>query len=258
MFALIWHTIFFNPVYNSLVFFIDTVPGGDVGVAIILTTLLVKAILLPVSFKAARTQLAMKEIEPEMKRIKEKFKEKRDEQAQAMMALYKKAGVNPFSSVVLLLIQIPIIIALYFSVASRGNVPLPEINTAILYSFVPVPHTVSMVFLNIINIADRSLPLAALAGITQFVQTRLTLPKQEPRDPNKATDFKEDFARSMQLQMRYAMPIIIFFVAYAVSAAIALYFFVSNLAAVLQELAVRKKGYRATPENTGTKNKSTN
>lgn len=252
MFSALWHNFFFDPVYNTLVFFIDAVPGGDVGLAIIFATILVKAVLLPLSFKAAKTQMVMREIEPEMKRIKEKFKEKREEQARAMMDLYKKSGVNPFSSILLLFIQIPIIIALYFSVSPvAGSGPhLPEINTAILYSFIPSPETASMLFLGVIDIAARSLPLAALAGITQFFQVRLSLPKQAPRDPNKAPDFKEDLARSMQLQMRYAMPVIIFFVAYAISAAIALYFFISNLVAILQELLVRRKGYKTNKAHT--------
>jgi len=58
MFSFIWHTFFFDPVYNGLVFFIDVVPGGDVGIAIILMTIVVKIILLPLSLKAARTQRA--------------------------------------------------------------------------------------------------------------------------------------------------------------------------------------------------------
>lgn len=252
MFNALWHNVFFDPIYNTLVFFIDVVPGGDVGVAIILTTVLVKAALLPFSLKAARTQLVMREIEPEMKSIKEKFKDKREEQARAMMDLYKNAGVNPFSSILLLFIQIPIIIALYFSVAFGGGVPLPEINMALLYSFIPSPETVSMMFLGFVDIAEKSLPLAALAGITQFFHTKLSLPKQTPRDPNKEPDFKEDLARSMQLQMRYAMPIIIFFVAYIISAAIALYFLISNITAILQEFAVRRKGYK--PAEGDTKN----
>src|SRR3989344_1062856 len=124
-----WHTIFFDPIYNLLVYLIDIVPGGDVGVAIILVTIIVKVILLPLSLKAARTQLAMREIEPMLKELKEKYKDKREEYAKATMEAYKKAGVNPFSSIVLLFVQIPIIIALYLSVYKGGGVALPAINT---------------------------------------------------------------------------------------------------------------------------------
>ena len=62
MFGTIWHTFFFDPVYNGLIFFIDILPGGDVGLAIICTTVVVKLILLPLSVRAAKTQVAMREI----------------------------------------------------------------------------------------------------------------------------------------------------------------------------------------------------
>jgi YidC/Oxa1 family membrane protein insertase len=239
MFSTIWHTFFFDPIYNGLVFFIDTIPGGDVGLAIIGTTIVVKLILLPLSIKAARTQKVMREIEPKLKEIKEKFKEKREEQARAIMDLYKEAGLNPFSSILLLFIQIPIIIALYLSVYSGGGVALPQINVNILYSFVPAPETVNMIFVGLIDITAKSLPLALLAGITQFIHAHLSIPKPEPKVDDKP-DFKADFARSMQLQMRYVLPIVIFFVAYTISAAIALYFTISNIMAIGQEFVVRR------------------
>jgi len=244
MWSAFWHTIFYDPIYNSLVFFIDIVPYGDVGISIVLTTVLVKFVLLPLSLRAARTQLAMRELEPKLKKIKEKLKDNREAFARATMEAYKKAGVNPFSSILLLLIQIPIVIALYLAVSGRGGASLPEINTDLLYSFVPVPEQVSMIFLSIIDIVERNLPLAALAGITQYIQTTLVLPKPQPREKNAEPNFKEDLARSMHLQMRYVMPIIIFVVAYTISAAIALYFTVSNILAIAQEYYIRHRGLR--------------
>jgi len=240
MFSLIWHNIFFDPIYNGLVFFIDTIPGGDVGVAIIAITIVVKLVLLPLSIRAAKTQKIMKDIDPELRAIKEKHKDNREELAKETMALYKRVGLRPFASILLLFLQIPIIIALYWSVYRGGGVPLPEINIELLYTFVPVPETVNMIFLGIIDVGAKSLPLAALAGITQFFQARLAMPAPAPRDPNKEPNLKEDFARSMHLQMRYVMPVIIFIVAYTISAAIALYFTVSNIMAILQEFAVRR------------------
>lgn len=240
MFISIWHTFFFDPVYNGLVFFIDVIPGGDVGLAIIAITVVVKTILLPLSVKAAKTQVLMRELEPKLKEIKLKFKDKREEQARAIMDVYKEAGLNPFASILLILIQLPVILSLYFSVYSGGGVPLPDINVALLYSFIPTPETVSMLFLGIVDVAAKSLPLAILAGGAQFVQALLSIPKPAPREPGAAPSMKDDFARSMQLQMRYVMPIIIGVVAYYISAAIALYFIVSSLVSIGQELFIRK------------------
>jgi YidC/Oxa1 family membrane protein insertase len=244
MFSWIWHTIFFDPIYNSLVFFIDVVRGGDVGIAIILTVILVKLVLLPVSLKAARTQLLMREIEPRIQEIKDRYKDQREEQARKTMELFRESNVNPFSSILLLLIQIPIVIALYFSVYSGGGVKLPDININILYSFIPVPAVASMLFLGLLDIAAKNLPLALLAGVTQYIHTNISMPKLAPRKPDAEPNFKDDFSRSMQLQLRYVMPVIIVLVSYSISAAIALYFTVSNLMAIAQEYVVRRQGLK--------------
>ena len=147
MFSNIWHTIFFDPVYNLLVLFIDTVRNGDVGLAIIGAVIVVKMILLPLSVKAAKTQKIMREVEPKLKEIKELYKDDREAQSRAMMAVYKDVNLNPFASVVLVFLQIPIIIALYLAVSKGAGVHLPGINTGILYSFVQVPTNVTMHFL---------------------------------------------------------------------------------------------------------------
>jgi YidC/Oxa1 family membrane protein insertase len=240
MWSTIWHTFFFDPVYNILVFFIDVVPGGDVGIAIILTTIFVKLVLLPLSVKAAKTQVIMRELEPKLKELKETYKDDREAQARAMMELYREAGLNPFASILLVIIQIPILIALYLAVYNGGGVALPSINVELLYRLVPEPVVVSMLFLGFVNIAERSLPLALLAAITQYFQAKYALPTPPPKEPGAAPDFKTDFQRSMSLQMRYVLPIIIFFVAYTFASLIALYFVVSNLFAIAQELYVRR------------------
>lgn len=241
MFGDIWHGLFFDPIYNALVFLIDVVPGGDVGLAIVLLTIVVKLILLPLSLKAAKTQYVMRTIEPRVRELRDRYKDNREMLARKTMDLYRDAGVNPFASILLVIIQIPIIIALYLAVFSGGGIRLPEINTGLLYSFVPSPDSASMLFLGILDIAGRSLPLALLAGVTQFIHTHLSLPPSKPKQDGEKPSFKDDFARSMQIQMRYVLPIIIFFIAYTISAAIALYFVVSNLVSIGQEFVVRRQ-----------------
>ncbi len=240
MFSYIWHTFFFNPVYNSLVFFVDVVPAGDIGIAIIFTTILIKMILLPLSVKAAKTQKIMREIEPELREIKEKYKDKREEQAQAMLKVYREAGMNPFSAIFVIILQIPLVIALYLSVFGYDGYSLPEINTELLYQFITVPTEISMMFLGVTDMAERSVFLAALVGITMFWHMRFVLPEPKLKKADATPDFKEDFARSMQLQMRYVMPVIMMVIAYVISAAIALYFLVSNIFAILQEFYIRR------------------
>ncbi len=240
MFSYIWHTFFFDPIYNTLVFFVDTVRDGDVGLAIIATVIVVKMILLPLSIKAAKTQKVMREIEPKLKAIKEAHKDNREEQARAMMSIYKEVNINPFASFLLVLLQIPIVIALYLAVYKGGGIALPEINTALLYAFIPEPSVVTMNFLNLVDITKRSILLALGAGVTQFIYTKMTLPAMAPREPDAAPDFKDDFMRNMHVQMKYVMPVLIAGVAYSISATIALYFVVSNLVAIAQEFYIKR------------------
>lgn len=236
----VWHTFFFDPIYNGLVFFIDTIPGSDVGLAIVAITILVKFVLLPLSIKASRMQKMMKEVEPKLNDVREKHKDDREALARATMEIYREAGINPFSGIFLMFLQIPIVIALYFSVARGGGVPLPGINVDLLYSFIPTPEAVDMIFLGFVDIAAKSLPLAVLAGLTQFVHAQISLPPLSPKKDGESS-MKDDFARSMHLNMRYVLPVMIGFIAYTLSASVALYFTVSNLFAIAQEFFVRRR-----------------
>lgn len=239
MWSYIWHTFFFDPVYNSLVFFIDVLPGADVGLAIVCTVIFIKIVILPLSIKVTKMQVVMRDLNPKITKMKEEITDKQ-EQARAMMELYKEANINPFSSVFLMFIQFPIIIALYLAVSNGGGFPFPDINVDLLYSFISRPETPSMLMLGVFDITLKSLPLALVAGATQFIHVHLSMPKPEPKKEGAEPSLKEDFARSMQMQMRYVMPIIIVVVAYTLSAAIALYFTVSNLMAIAQEFVVKR------------------
>src|SRR5690606_5202936 len=103
----------YQPLYNGLIFLIDVIPYRDAGLAVVLLTIAVKLILFPLSKKAVRTQLILKQVQPELDSLKEKHKDDKQAQAQAMMGLYKEKGINPFSSFFLILIQLPIILTLY-------------------------------------------------------------------------------------------------------------------------------------------------
>lgn len=231
-----FHLFLLDPLYNGLVFLISIVPFADVGIAVIILTIFVKLVILPLSIKAVRTQILVKELEPTLREIREKHKDNKQKQAEQTMSLYKEKGINPFSSFFLILIQIPIIFSLYWVFFKGG---LPVINEEILYSFVRIPEVVNIEFLGLIDVTGKSIFLALLAGITQFFQARLSLPAMKPRTKNAS--MKEDFARSFQLQMRYVLPVIVVFIAYTISAAIALYWATSNIFAIGQELLVMRR-----------------
>ncbi len=238
MIGSLFNTVIYEPLYNGLIFLIDILPGANAGFAVLLLTVLVKLLIFPLSKSAVETQMKVKEIDPEIKKIREEHKTDREAQARALMALYRDKKINPFSSIFLILIQIPIILGLYF-VFLRGG--LPDINTDILYAFVPTPEMVNMQFLGFIDIAGKSVLLALTAGISQFIQGKLMIPPMPPKKTSGKPSLKDDLARSMNVQMRYVLPVIVFFIAWQISAAIALYWTTSNVFTIGQEFAIRRK-----------------
>jgi YidC/Oxa1 family membrane protein insertase len=167
--------LFYNPLYNALIFLIDVIPGGNVGLATILLTCIVRLVLFPLSKSATKTQILMKQAEPELKKIREQYKNNREELARKTLDFYKQNNLNPFASFFLVLLQIPIILALAY-IFYRGG--LPQIHSEILYSFVNPPTIINMIFLGSIDIAKTSLVLSILTGLTQFIQIRLSVPPQ--------------------------------------------------------------------------------
>lgn len=233
-----FHTVLYTPIYNLLMFFTDILPGQDIGLAVIAVTLIVKIIIMPLSFAALRTQRAIKAIEPEMKEIREKLKDDKETQAKEMFALYKKYGVNPFAGLLTLIIQLPIVISLYWVF---NNKELLTVDMSLLYSFVPAPLAISPLFLGVFAVTGASITLALLAGLTQLVYGWYAIPVPEKSTKKPGTDMQADFGRSLAIQMRFMLPVFIAVAAYFTSVAIALYFITSNLVGILQEYVVRRK-----------------
>jgi len=233
----IFSTVFYQPLYNALVFLISVVPGGNVGVSIILLTVTVRGILLPLSHHSVVSQAKMRALAPHLEKVKEKHKDDKQEQARKVMELYKEYGVNPFSGCLLVVLQLPIIFALYY-VFFKG---LPHLNADHLYSFIHLPAVApSMMFLGII-LSSKSIILAGIAALTQFYQIKLSIPPVAPLAEGTKPTFKDDFAKSFNVQMRFMLPLIVFGVSYSISAAIALYWTTSNLFSIGHELFVKRK-----------------
>lgn len=236
MFSNFFSTVIYNPLYNSLIFLIGNVPYADVGVAVILLTIAVKLILLPLAHIAIRSQISMNAIKPELDAIRDKYKKDKQEQARQTMSLYKKKKINPFAMILPIFVQLPIIFGLYW-VFLRGG--LPEVNMELLYSFISAPEMVNMQFLGYVDMGGKSLVIALFAGLTQYIHTKISFPALDTK--NKEQSFKNDLARSMQIQMRYVLPIIVGVISYTISAAIAVYWTTSNVFSIGQEIFVRKR-----------------
>lgn len=229
-----FHTVLYTPLYNLLIFLVDLIPGADIGIAVILTTILVRLILWPLSMSAVRTQKAMKAMEPEMKEVRTKYKDDQQEQMKQMMALYKKYDVHPFASLLPVFIQLPIIIGLYWVFRTES---LPQVDTSVLYSFVHAPEAASALFLGFMLITTHSYVLAILAALAQFAQSWYAIPV--PPASTEVGSAGADFARALAIQTRYVLPLIIGVVAYT-SGAIALYFITSSIISIVQEWLGRR------------------
>ena len=235
MISTFFHAVFYNPIYNALIALVALVPGSDVGIAVIILTVFIRLILLPFSLSAARTQRAMKELEPKLKELKETHKGNKEKEALETLALYKEAKVNPFASILTVFVQIPVLLALYWVFLKE---PFSGANAVLLYSFTPIPHAVSLKLLGLISVTGKSMVLAVLAGATQYLQAHIAL--AGTMKPSNAPGMQGDFQKVMGLQLKYVFPFLIGVISYTTSSAIALYFITTNIAGALQEWHVRR------------------
>lgn len=181
----------------------------------------------------------MRAIEPEIKKIREKYKNSQQELAQKTMELYKEHGVSPFSGCLMLIVQFPVLIALY-------QVFLNSIYTSshLLYSFVLLPETIHINFLGLISLSETNIVLAFLAGFSQFIQMRLAVPPGSGKEEKNAGI--EDMSKKFMKQAQYIFPIVIIVISLRFPAALALYWTTSNIFAILHEGVVRKKSFALT------------
>jgi len=234
MISAAFHAAIYDPLYNGLVFLVDVVPLHDMGLAVVALTIVVRIILIPLSHRAVQAQLAMKKMAPEIELLKQKFKKNSPEQSRAIFALYKQHGVHPFASIGLVLVQFPILIALYWVFYASG---FPTVDETLLYSFVHVPAMINMEFLGLIDMGGKSILLAVLAAVTQFIYTRLSMgPREKALDSSPVeASLSRDMAKSFDLQARYVLPAIIGVIGFTIPAAAPLYWATSNIFMIAQE-----------------------
>ncbi len=226
----LFQNILYRPILSLLVYFYETVAFWDFGVAIILVTILIRLVLFPLFHKSSKQQMLMQRIQPKIKKIQELHKSDKEKQSQALMELYKEHGVNPFSSIFLLIIQLPIMIGLFYVVRS-GLTPGGLVG---LYSFIPTPSAINPMFLGIINLAKPNLYLIALAAIAQYFQGRLAV----YRDPKNTAPLTPQ--EKMARQMAFIGPLITIFIFYSLPSAVVLYWFITSVFSVFQQTLINK------------------
>lgn len=226
----LWSTVIYEPIYNALVFFAQHITAKDVGLAVVLLTVVIRLIILPLSKKSIISQYKMRALEPKLSAIRAKGLSK-EEESKETFALYRSEKINPFSGCLYVLIQLPILFALYYAFIRGIHQP------QYLYSFLSTDG-LNNTFLGLIDITKPFLIFAILAGLTQAIQAFLT-----PKPPSTPHDkgFQTQLTKSLSLQTRYVLPIIIIFIASKLAAAVSLYWTVANLFSIGQEIYFRKR-----------------
>jgi len=226
--------IFYQPILNLLVWLHNIIPGNDFGWSIIAMTIIIKLILWPLSGKSLKSQKALQDLQPKVDALKEKFKNSKEELGRAMMELYKKEKVSPFSSCLPLLVQLPFLIAIYQVL--RDGLQNGSLN--LLYPFIAKPEVVNTVFLGIFDLTKASIVFAVLAGAFQFWQTKMLMHKKQPAIPG-AKD--EGMASMVNKQMLYVMPVVTVVIGVSLPGGLTLYWLINTVATVVQQLFVLKR-----------------
>jgi YidC/Oxa1 family membrane protein insertase len=222
----IFNIILVYPLLNLLVFFYHYIP--DIGVVIILVTVVVRLLLLPSFHRSLKHQRALSALQPKMNEIREKYKDDKEAQAKAMMELYSVHKVNPLSSCLPLLIQLPILIALYrvFIQSLNGQ------HLVGLYRFVHAPSSINPFFLHFLNLSHPNIIMAVLAGVLQYYQSKISLPKTSTDDPT---------TKMLAYQTLYFLPAITILFGSRFPAGLTLYWVVTTLFGIGQQYYILHK-----------------
>jgi YidC/Oxa1 family membrane protein insertase len=243
----LFNELLYRPLFNSMVFFYNTIPGANIGLAIILTTLVVRVFMIPLYRASIRSQREITIIQPILKEIQLKYKDDRQKLSEELMKAYKDHNVNPFAGILLLFVQIPVLIAIY---QVSLNIFKPETYPA-LYSFITLPENFDPNFFGLLNVADaRNIILALIVGISQYYQIKLIMKRNQPAKTKETKKSKKkkskqpeepDFATTLNKQMLFLMPILVTGFAYSLPVTMSLYWITTTVFTIVQEFFLIKQ-----------------
>jgi YidC/Oxa1 family membrane protein insertase len=233
----LFNTILVYPIFNLLLLIYAYV--RDFGLSIIILTVLIRLLVWPLVTKQLHSQRALQDLQPELAKIKEKAAGDRTLEGQLTMELYKEKEINPLASVLPLLVQLPILFALFIvlrdivkgtkeieHLAYSGVQHLPAVAN-IINGTTPFHPT----FLGFINLTKPSIILAVAAGLVQFVQTKQLQPKHQSNDTQA----------QVMASMTYMFPALTFFIGLSLPGALPLYWATASAVAVIQQTLVLRR-----------------
>ena len=223
--------ILYRPLFNAVVFLYNILPGHDFGFAIIALTTVIRVLFFPLSIKTVRSQKALSQLNPKMQEIKQRLKGDSAAQSAEIMKLYKEHGVNPLAGCLPLIIQLPILIALYQAFIAGLK---PE-NLGMLYGFISNPGTVNKVSFGLIDVTSKMPLMAVFAGAAQFVQAWVTKAQNKELSPNKEM-------AALNSQMLYFFPIVVIIIGWNLPVGLVLYWITTTLFSILEQLYIKYRG----------------
>lgn len=251
-FSSVSYRLFFQPIFNFLLFLTSVLPGHNFGLAVIALTLIIRLILLVPNQKALKSQKDMMKIQPELEEIKRKYKGDQQRISLETMELWKKHRVNPVGGCLPLLIQLPILIALFYVVKS-GFTPY---QGHLVYDFLSALDLakVNTNFYGLLDLqAVNATWLPIFVGLLQFLQMKLAFSRKnitghkdqqhelaKKEDPSDPTVALQDPLRMMNKTMLYFMPVMMAFMVATLPSGVGLYLAVSTFFGILQQFYVNK------------------
>lgn len=238
-----WDLLLYRPIYNTLIFLTTIIPGNDLGWSIILLTILMRVILLIPNQKALEQQKRMQKLQPKLAEIQKKYEGNQQKIGEETMRLWKEHKVNPVGSCLPILIQLPILITLYRAIQNGLSIS----STYFLY---PPLKNVSIDQINsfFFGILDLSKPnlivLPILLAILQFIQMKLSFAiaqKKKAKDEKKSENTPMDPNAITSKVMTYVFPLLIAFMSLGFPAGIAVYWGVSTLFGIGQQIWVNRE-----------------
>ena len=258
-----------KPIFNLLIGIYSLIPGADFGLSIIIFTIFVRMLLWPLLRRQLHQVTSMRKLQPELNKIKKDTKGNKQLESMQMMELYKKHGVNPFRSIGILLIQLPIFIALYqvIQIFTLHRDQVAGYTYGFLQNIEPVkqliqhPELFKEKLFGFIDLTAHALGgptgvnyflvvLAILAAITQYIMSKQTSPQQGSKKRIRdimaeAADGKQADQGEMNAvvmgKMTNIMPFFMLFIMLNLPGALALYYAVSNIVAVIQQHYILKQ-----------------
>ena len=242
----LFNEFLYRPLLN-LLFLIYNNIWADLGVAIILLTIIIRLIPLPLFYKSAKDQTIIQKITPRIKEIQKNHKDNKEKQVREIMAVYKEHKVNPLSGFLLMLIQLPILIALY-RVFWKG---LSSDIFKLLYPFVGVPENISHSFLGLVDLNQKSLAIVIIAALAQYFQSKLLMSVGKKNSKSVGNEGAAAVAEKISRQMVFLGPVLTFVILYSLPSAVGIYWLTTSVFSVIQQIVINKRLGKRNERDTG-------